>query len=137
MNEYKEFLKHLGINPMLMVADMRSRLPASEKPVSVKENKEKYKEILRLKDMLKKAKIPFEFSEFFGGYHIVYLNNQFTECSVIEHDCSYGREKDLLEIRGLMTNKEMNREQDNVLGYLTAENVFHRIKYHWKKLKGR
>ena len=52
MNEYKEFLKHLGINPMLMVADMRSRLPASEKPVSVKENKEKYKEILRLKCML-------------------------------------------------------------------------------------
>lgn len=40
MNEYKEFLKHLGINPMLMVADMRSRLPASEKPMSVKENKE-------------------------------------------------------------------------------------------------
>ena len=33
MNEYKEFLKHLGINPMLMVADMRSRLPASEKCV--------------------------------------------------------------------------------------------------------
>ena len=33
MNEYKEFLKHLGINPMLMVADMRSRLPDSEKPM--------------------------------------------------------------------------------------------------------
>ena len=99
------------------------------------ENKEKYKEIVRLKDMLEKAKIPFEFSKFWGGYHIVYPNNQFTECSVIEHDCSYGREKDLLEIRGLMTNKEMNREQDNVLGYLTAENVLHRIEKHWKKIR--
>ena len=41
MNEYKEFLKHLSIKPELMVADMRSRLPDNEKPVSVKENKEK------------------------------------------------------------------------------------------------
>lgn len=96
---------------------------------------EKYKEILRLKCMLEKAKIPFEFSELFGGYHIVYPNNQFTECSVIEHDCSYGREKDLLEIRGLMTNKEINRERDNVLGYLSAKEVFKRIKNNWKKLR--
>lgn len=35
MNEYKKFLKHLGINPMLMQADMRSRLPDSEKPMLV------------------------------------------------------------------------------------------------------
>lgn len=35
MDEYKKFLKHLGINPMLMLADMRSRLPYSEKPMFV------------------------------------------------------------------------------------------------------
>lgn len=35
MNECKEFLKHLGINLMLMVADMRSRLPDNEKPMFV------------------------------------------------------------------------------------------------------
>ena len=35
MNKYKEFLKHLGINPMLMVANMRSRLPDSEKPMFI------------------------------------------------------------------------------------------------------
>lgn len=35
MSEYKKFLKHLGINPMLMKADMRSRLPDSEKPMLV------------------------------------------------------------------------------------------------------
>ena len=40
MNEYKEFLKHLGINPMLMVADMRSRLPDSKKPMFVSKCKE-------------------------------------------------------------------------------------------------
>lgn len=35
MNEYKEFLKHLDIKPMLMADDMRSRLPDSKKPVFV------------------------------------------------------------------------------------------------------
>ena len=40
MNEYKEFLKHLGINPMLMVADMRSRLPDSKKPMFISRCKE-------------------------------------------------------------------------------------------------
>ena len=89
--------------------------------------KERYNEILSLKGMLEKAKIPFVFSKLFGGYHIVYPNNNFTECSVIEHDYSYGREQDLLEI--------MNRKQNDVLGYLTAENVFQRIEKHWKELK--
>lgn len=32
MTGYKEFLEHLGIDPILMVADMRSRIPDSEKP---------------------------------------------------------------------------------------------------------
>ena len=40
MSEYKKFLKHLGINPTLMKADMRSRLPDSEKPVLVRRCKE-------------------------------------------------------------------------------------------------
>ena len=35
MSEYKEFLKHFGIKPELIVADMRSRLPDSEKPMFV------------------------------------------------------------------------------------------------------
>lgn len=40
MNEYKEFLKHFDIKPGLMVADMRSRLPDSEKPMFVSRCKE-------------------------------------------------------------------------------------------------
>lgn len=95
---------------------------------------EKYNEILRLKDILEKAKIPFEFSELYGGYHIVYSANSDNRiCSVIEHDFSYGREKDLLEIKGLLTELEEETLEDTVLGYLTAEDVFQRIKNHWEK----
>ena len=98
-------------------------------------NKERYNEILKLKNMLEKAEIPFEFSEIFSGYHITYPGNKFRICSVIEHDYSYGREKDLLEIQGLLTKKEYKETQDTVIGYLTAENVFQRIEKHWKELK--
>lgn len=54
---------------------------------------------------------------------------------MIEHEFSYGREKDLLEIQGLMTEQEMEEEQDTVLGFLTADNVFERIKMHWTSSK--
>lgn len=94
---------------------------------------EKYNEILRLKDMLESAKIPFKFSELHGGYHIVYMTDRDKcICSVIEHDFSYGREKDLLEIKGLLTELEKETLEDDVLGYLTAEEVFQRIKNHWE-----
>ena len=86
--------------------------------------------------MLESAKIPFNFSELHGGYHIVQPEDGGKcICSVIEHDFSYGREKDLLEIQGLMNKEELEETQDTVLGYLTAENVFQRIKKHWRKLR--
>lgn len=95
--------------------------------------KRKYNEIFRLKEMLESAKIPFIFSELHGGYHIVYPAYDGKRiCSVIEHDRSHGREKDLLEIMGLMTKEELEETQDNVLGYLPAEDVFQRIKNHWE-----
>ena len=95
--------------------------------------KERYNEILKLKNMLEKAEIPFEFSKIFGGYHITYPSNKFRICSVIEHDYSYGNEQDLLEIKGLLTRKE--KKYDYVLGYRSAEEVFNRIKKNWKKLR--
>ena len=98
-----------------------------------KENKEKYNEIIRLKCMLEKAEIPFEFSEIFSGYHITYPSNKFRICSVIEHDYSYGNEQDLLEIKGLLTKNE--KKYDCVLGYLSAEEVFKRIQKNWEKLR--
>ena len=88
---------------------------------------EKYTEILRLKEMLEKEGIPFVFRRQFDGYTIKY--DDFT-CSVIEHTGSYGEEENLLEIMGLLTKKE--RKDGRVLGYLTAENVFKRIRKHFK-----
>lgn len=89
-----------------------------------------YKEIFRLKEMLEESKIPFEFKELNGGYQIRYPVHDFT-CSAIEHDFSYGREEDKLEIMGLLTKKE--EKNDSVLGYLTAEEVFKRIKKDYSK----
>jgi hypothetical protein len=92
----------------------------------------KYNEILRLKAMMEIDGIPFEFTEFHNGYHLSYPQfGKNVVCSVIEHDSSFGRYEDLLEIRGLMTDKELEVEDGDVLGYLTAEDVFNRIHEHW------
>ena len=85
----------------------------------------KYNEIFRLKEMLDKLDIPYEFRGLFEGYQILYPNKTNCVCSVIEHNFSYGRDKDLLEIQGLLTEKE--EIDDDVLGNLTAEDVFGRI----------
>lgn len=94
-----------------------------------------YTEIFALKDMLERAKIPFvwkELKDFFNGFQICYpKDSKECVCSVIEHKFSYGNEEDLLEIMGLLTKKES--EHDCVLGYLTADNVYKRIKKHYKR----
>lgn len=51
-------------------------------------------------------------------------------CSVIAN--GYGSSEGLLEISGLMTKEEMDRVHDTVLGHLTAEDVFARIKDHYE-----
>lgn len=83
-----------------------------------------YNEIVKLHEMLTKADIPHEFTEEWGGHHILYSCMGYT-CSVIEHDYSYGNKRDLLEIMGLLTPEES--AQDSVAGYLTADDVFNRI----------
>lgn len=91
-------------------------------------------EIFKLKDMLQKAGIEFLFlDESFTGfqhYQIKVFEKQRQIISVIQSDGSYGQEHDLLEIMGLLTAEEW--ERDGVSGYLTADNVFERIK-NWKK----
>lgn len=99
----------------------------------------KYTEILKLKEILEKANIPFTFTddcfgakrrgedkifpELYPSYQIRLNKN----IDVIQHFDSYGEAQDLLEIMGGLTVEEM---QDNsVLGYLTAEEVFKRFKY--------
>lgn len=96
-------------------------------------------EIFKLRGMLERAEIPFEFSdrsydgcdgrEYF--YQIRYPKAEInTICSVIQCGFSYGGNEDKLEIMGLLTDEE--RERDSVAGWLTAEDVFERIKNHYK-----
>ena len=66
----------------------------------------------------------------FNGVVIQYPDNVDCKCSVIEHDGSYGRTVDKLEIMGLLTIEEKSRS--SVLGYLTAKDVFDRIMKDYK-----
>ena len=97
----------------------------------------KYNEIFKLKKMLEKSLVPFEWKEFDKpskqGFQILYPNDKNRVCSVIEHSFSYGSQEDLLEIQGLLTADE--EECDSVLGNLTADDVFQRILSHWKGTK--
>ena len=97
----------------------------------------KYNEIFKLKKMLEKSLVPFEWKECDKpskqGFQILYPNDKNRVCSVIEHSFSYGNERDLLEIQGLLTEEE--EECDSVLGNLTADDVFQRILSHWKGTK--
>ena len=97
-----------------------------------------YKEILKLRDMLEQANIPFKFIEhndFRNGYQIIYpeTDAKLQRCSVIEHSFSYGHEADKLEIMGLLTSAEL--QNDNVAGYLSADNVFERIRKDYETQK--
>lgn len=119
----------------------------SEASNSVNQKPNQYKEILKLDQMLNDAEIPHElYSGRMGGFQITYFGHagkpQDEEgvirgsgvgsvCSIIENDFSYGHENDLLEISGLMTDEEYEKTQDTVLGNLTADDVFERIRNHW------
>lgn len=60
----------------------------------------KYTEIFKLKEMLEKENIPFEFIEhknYKNGFQICYPDcGEQRVCSVIEHGFSYGNRQDLL-----------------------------------------
>lgn len=108
----------------------------------------KYTEILKLKEMLEEAGIPFTFTDDSFGvkkkldaekpvvkayYRFLYPAYQIRLgdlVDVIEHCYSYGNKRDLLEIMGGLTEEEM--ECDEGLGFLTAEEVFKRFKYCWE-----
>lgn len=107
-------------------------------PISFK--KEKYTEIFSLKYMLERAGIPFEFidrssqwSDKREDWQIAYgeINHEgFPTCSVIQNFSSIGNKENLLEIYGLLTDEE--RKDGTATGYLTAQDVFERIKKHWE-----
>lgn len=94
------------------------------------------KEIDKLKKMLDDNDIPYEYSRTVtGSDHICYpeVATRNRRCSIIFGPATYGYEKGLLEIMGLLTPEE--EEMDSVVGYLTAENVFGRISKDWAEHK--
>lgn len=109
------------------------------------------KEIFRLKRMLEKEKIPFEFIKGFGydkeisksdfpdlleHYHICYpKKGAGMRISVIEGFGTYGREQDRLELLGGFTPYEKFHYGNSPIGFLRAENVFKRIKKDWEENK--
>ena len=109
----------------------------------------KYKEIFKLKKMLEDANIPFDWIENRGygkerieklkqispkmaeHYQICYPSYKKRVLSAIEGFSTYGEVNDLIEIMGLLTPEE--EKDDEVVGWLTAEDVFNRIKKHYEK----
>lgn len=89
-----------------------------------------YQEILKLDRMLTDASIPHTLDQLFDGWQVCYPTREQPELvmDAIEHYGSYGKDEDKLEIMGLLTPDE--EEHDSVLGYLTAEDVFERIRKH-------
>lgn len=106
-----------------------------------------HKEIKKLHKLLTEEGIPHDFAPHdAGGYRISYFGNKDIPeakydiyhshileaiCSAIETPKSLGNEEDKIEISGLLSSEE--RDHDFILGYLTAENVFERIKTHWEQ----
>lgn len=91
-----------------------------------------FAEMDKLEQLLVEADIPYDKSRVFGGKQLQYpCKGDDRVCSVILHKGSYGRSEGLLEIMGLLTDEEL--ECDDVVGYLTADDVFSRIKKHWEE----
>lgn len=89
-------------------------------------------EMVTLIDMLASANIPFELTTDVCGNknnQIFYPSYKDRICDIICHEFSYGGRDGLLEIMGLLDEEE--QEYDDVVGWLTAENVFARIYTHF------
>lgn len=94
-------------------------------------NVKSYDEIFKLEAKLKAEGIPFVYhrQSDMCGFQICYPEDgENRVCSIILHSGSYGREQGLLEIMGLLKPDE--EQCDDVVGYLTADDVFERIKAH-------
>lgn len=102
------------------------------------------RQITKLHEMLEAEGIPHTFKNAFDGlcptveedaklgkqicYPVFDPNERVL--SAICNIGSYGRESGLIEIMGLLTEEE-EAQQRGVAGWLTAEDVFERIKRHW------
>lgn len=89
----------------------------------------KMTEMSKLFLLLADADIPFETREIFDTMQICYPSFDDLICDAICHQYSYGYEQGLLEIMGLVDPGI----GDTVEGYLTADEVFARIKADYEK----
>ena len=98
---------------------------------------EAYQEILKLDKMLTEAQIPHSLERTCDGWQIVYPSHgmRYKICSVIEYTGISSAKYDRLEIMGLLNTEE--RKFDRVVGFLTAENVFDRMKRDWERRNNR
>lgn len=90
--------------------------------------------IKELKKLLEEADIPhIDLTEQFPMRQILYIPKGENEeiCSIIQGLYSYGGKDNLLETKGLTKNGKENEEQ--VIGYLTAQEAFQIINKHWRK----
>ena len=94
----------------------------------------KYQEILKPHMMLLEKEIPHDIRRDCDGWHISYPCTGLDRVlSAVEFKGTYGAEKDLIEIMGLLTPEELL--MDSIKGYLTAEEVFNRIKEHYEEVQ--
>ncbi len=84
-------------------------------------------ELDKLEKMLIEEGIEYERGPLLGGWQICVPNAESKMWDAVCHPFSYGHERGLLEIMGdcLLTADEL--EYDNVLGYMTAEEVMKRV----------
>lgn len=86
-------------------------------------------EMEKLIEMLQLGGVPHEVTLNMGTKQVWYPNKKEPVCDVICHKYSYGYEKGLLEMMGLTD------EEDDVEGYLTAQEIYNRIgEYYIKKV---
>lgn len=88
--------------------------------------------IIELRNRLDEAGIPYENVDASEISRVHYPSRDFI-CSAIWGKWSYGYENGLIEIMGLLTPEE--EECDEVVGNLTVDEVFNRIKNDWEKNK--
>lgn len=91
----------------------------------------KYKEIVKLHDMLTSEGIDHSLTEFVDGWKIKFPNlNTNPELEVVEHGFSIGCNRDQIEVRNTVPNGERDIE-----GFLSAEQALKIIKKYFRELR--
>jgi hypothetical protein len=93
----------------------------------------KFKAIKTLSQLLEQEKIPHEMTGYRGGFVIAYpsLLTEEMVCSVMQNVESQGGTYELLEMKWPVRGGK--KSLGEVHGYLTAVEVFNRIKRDWEK----